>query len=137
YAEQARAEVQGARIVIHRKAPLMAAAEWLAANRKSMGAKARYRLGIEGEHLSVAGRSRLAGALPSNFRLRETPTLVEQARMVKDAQEIEHIRAAVILGASLFDVALATIRPGIKESEVAAEMEYAARKAGASEMSFQ
>jgi Xaa-Pro aminopeptidase len=136
YAEQARAEVQGARIVIHSKAPLMAAAEWLAANRKGPGATARYRVGIEGEHLTVAARSRLAVALPSNFRLQEASALVEQARMVKDAEEIERIRAAVILGASLFDVALAAIRPGVRESEVAAEMEYAARKAGAPEMSF-
>ena len=56
--------------------------------------------------------------------------------MVKDADEIALIRAAVALGASLFERALEVIRPGVKESEVAAEMEYAARRAGAEEMSF-
>ena len=40
------------------------------------------------------------------------------------------------LGATLFDRALEVLRPGVKEAEVAAEMEYAARRAGASEMSF-
>jgi Xaa-Pro aminopeptidase len=40
------------------------------------------------------------------------------------------IRAAVQLGATLFDRALEVLRPGIKETEVAAEMEYAARRRG-------
>ena len=57
--------------------------------------------------------------------------------MVKDAKELSAIRAAVKLGAGLFDRALATIRPGVAEVEVAAEMEYAARKAGAEGMSFE
>jgi Xaa-Pro aminopeptidase len=56
--------------------------------------------------------------------------------MVKDEEELGCIRAAVKLGATLFDRALQVLRPGIKEAEVAAEMEYTARKAGAEEMSF-
>ena len=87
--------------------------------------------------MTVAARSRLAGILPSSFRLREAPALVEQARMVKDDDEIACLRSAVILGASLFDRALEVIRPGVRETEVAAEMEYAARKAGAEAMSFE
>ena len=136
YSEQARAEVQGPRIVIARKPPLAAAAEWLMENKRKLGRKKPRRLGIESEHLTVAGRAQLASFLRSDFRLQETRGLVEQARMVKDADEIARLRAAVVLGASLFDRALAVIRPGVKESEVAAEMEYAARRAGAEEMSF-
>jgi Xaa-Pro aminopeptidase len=56
--------------------------------------------------------------------------------MEKDRDEIKRIRAAVALGASLFDCALQVIRPGVPETEVAAEMEYAARRAGAQGMSF-
>ena len=40
-------------------------------------------------------------------------------------------------GASLFDVALQTIRPGIPEVEVAAAMEFEARRRGADAMSFE
>ena len=87
--------------------------------------------------MTVAARSRLARILPSGFRLREAPALVEQARMVKDEEEIACLRSAVLLGASLFDRALEVIRPGVRETEVAAEMEYAARKAGAEAMSFE
>ncbi|HWY58243.1 MAG TPA: Xaa-Pro peptidase family protein [Terriglobales bacterium] len=136
YREQARAEVQGARIVIAHKPPLAAAAEWLMENRSKLGRKKPRRLGIESEHLTVAGRSQLASLLRPDFRLRETRGLVERCRMVKDAEEIALLRAAAALGASLFDRALEVIRPGVKETEVAAEMEYAARRAGAEEMSF-
>jgi Xaa-Pro aminopeptidase len=61
---------------------------------------------------------------------------VEKARMVKDADELARIRAAVNLGAKLFDRALEVLHPGVKEMEVAAEMELAARRAGAEAMSF-
>src|SRR5206468_3729321 len=50
--------------------------------------------------------------------------------------ELERIRAAVKLGAKLFDRALEVLRPGVKEVEVAAEMELTARRGGAEEMSF-
>jgi Xaa-Pro aminopeptidase len=56
--------------------------------------------------------------------------------MVKDAQEIQRIRTAVLLGAGLFERALEVVRPGVEETEIAAEMEYAARQAGAQAMSF-
>jgi Xaa-Pro aminopeptidase len=136
YTEQARAEVRSAQIVIARQGPLAAAAAWLSAQQKK-GRRTPSKIGIESEHLTVAARSRLAGILSSSFRLREAPPLVEQARMVKDEEEIACIRSAVILGASLFDRALEIIRPGIRETEVAAEMECAARKAGAEAMSFE
>lgn len=57
--------------------------------------------------------------------------------MIKDSDEIDCLRAAVRLGLSLFDVAVEMIRPGKREVEVAAQMEYEARKAGAEGMSFE
>jgi Xaa-Pro aminopeptidase len=134
YTEQAHAEVRGAKIAIGRKAPLMAAAAWM--SRRLRGKPARV-IGVEGEHLTVAARHRLAEALPKEVRLREAPPLVEQARMVKDAAEVEAIRTAVVAGAQLFGRALEVIRPGVREIDVAAEMEYAARRAGADAMSFE
>jgi Xaa-Pro aminopeptidase len=134
YTAQAREEVKGAKVMTTRKAALLGPAEWLAQKRSRVNS-ARV-LGIEGEFLTVGARKRLSEALPSGVRLRMAPPLVEKARMVKDAEEIQRIREAVRLGAGLFDTAVQTIRPGVKEMDVAAEMEYAARKAGAKEMSF-
>ena len=134
YKEQACAEVEGARVMLGRKAALVSAGEWLNENGKRAGIRT---LGIEAQHLTVAERAQLQKALRPDTRLREVPPLVERARMVKDEEEINRLRSAVRLGSSLFDAALKVIRPGTKEIEVAAEMEYEARRAGAEGMSFE
>ena len=133
YTTQARAEVDGAKIIISRKNPAMAAAEWLAGTirRSSLG-----RLGIESESVTAALRDRIATQLRGEVRLRSAPPLVERLRMIKDDDEIALIRRAVTLGAGLFAVARKTIRPGVTEVEVAAAMEYSARCSGAEGMSF-
>ncbi|MFZ0136254.1 MAG: Xaa-Pro peptidase family protein [Candidatus Sulfotelmatobacter sp.] len=135
YDTQAREEVKGAKVVIARKAVLNALGERVGGRRKKSRAKG-WTIGIEAEHLTVAERKRMADLLPSGTRLRNAPALVEKARMVKEGDELRLIRAAVQLGATLFDRALEVMRPGVKECELAAEMEYTARRAGAGEMSF-
>ena len=130
YDTQAHAEVKGAKVVVARSAVLHAVGERTAALR------GRKSIAIEAEHVTVSERKRLNDLLPARLRLKNAPALVERARMVKDEEELALIRSAVNLGAKLFDRALEVIRPGVKESEVAAEMEYAARRAGAEEMSF-
>ncbi len=133
YSRQAHDEVKGAKVVIARGSLVGALAAWIAAR----GRKARrWAMAIESEHMTIAERKRLVEVLPSGLRLRSTTQWVERSRMVKDREELKLIRAAVRLGATLFDCALEVLRPGIKETEVAAEMEYAARRAGAEAMSF-
>jgi Xaa-Pro aminopeptidase len=131
YRTQAREEVKVARIMIARKSPLLAAAEWLAAARSRSTT-----VGIEPESITAGMRDRLAGMFKGRARLRSAPPLVERARMVKDAAEILRIRRAVEVGASLFHIARKKIRPGVTEVEVAAAMEYEARCTGAEGMSF-
>ena len=133
YIAQAKEEVKSASIVIASKSPPVAAAEWLAAQRRRAGS---LLLGIEPESLSAGTRDRLATTLRGRVRVRSAPPLAERARMVKDAQEIRLIRKAVELGASLFRIACEKIRPGVSEVEVAAAMEYEARCKGAEGMSF-
>jgi Xaa-Pro aminopeptidase len=133
YDTQAHDEVKAAKVVIARKAVVSALSEFLAARRKRARA---WTIGIEAEHFTVAGKKGLTRLLPSGVRLKDSPAVVERFRMVKDEDELKRIRAAVALGAKLFDRALEVIRPGVKETEVAAEMELAARRGGAEEMSF-
>jgi Xaa-Pro aminopeptidase len=130
YDTQAHAEVKGAKVVIARQAVLSAAAGRIAALR------GKQAIAIEADHVTVSDRKRLNDLLPTHLRLKNASSLVERARMVKDEDELAVIGSAVHLGAKLFDRALVVIRPGVKESDVAAEMEYAARRAGAEEMSF-
>ena len=133
YTEQARAEVAGARVVISRKSAIVAAAEWLRGQAKP---RTPLLAGIESEHLSVASRTLLMRLLSPRARLRNTAGAVERLRMVKDEEELRRIKMAARLGDSLLAAALRKISPGISETALAAEMEYAARQGGAEEMSF-
>lgn len=137
YTQQAKTQVSARKVVITRKAPAIAGAEWMNRQPRRNGTTRASALGIEAQYVSVLLRKNLAAALSKNVRLREAPPFIEQARMLKDADEIAVIRSAVELGAGLFDRALATIRPGVSEVEVAAEMEYAARRSNAEGMSFE
>jgi len=133
YDTQAHEEVKGAKVVIAKKAVLTALGEFLEARRK----RARgWTIGLEAEHFTIAEKKRLTQVTPAGIRLKDAPSVVERARMIKDADELQRIRAAVTLGAKLFDRAVEVLRPGVKETEVAAEMELAARRGGAEEMSF-
>lgn len=129
YTTQAREEVKGARVLIAKGPALAAAAKWL------QTAKAAA-VGIEAEHMVVSMSSALKKMLPRTVRLRETRGLVERLRTLKEPEEIDRIREAVVLGAGLLEAAARALRHGVAETAVAAEIEYAARQAGASGMSF-
>jgi len=133
YDTQAHQEVKGAKVVIARKAVLAALGEFLGARRKRTRG---WTIGLEAEHFTIAEENRLTQIKPAGVRLKDAPSLIERTRMIKDSDELQRIRAAVALGAKLFDRAVEVIRPGVKETEVAAEMELAARRGGAEEMSF-
>lgn len=134
YTTQARAEVGGAdraaRVVVTKRPALVEAMVWLRKQRAR-------RIGFEAEHVSVATEQRLAAEAGKRGRLVATMGLVERLRMVKEPAEIEQIRAAVLLASGLFDHLLHVIKPGVKESDVAAELEHAARRDGAEGMSFE
>ncbi len=136
YRTQAQQEIKvggnRTKIVIARKSPLAAAAEWLTARRTL----SKIVVGIEAESMTAGMRDRFARDVKGKARLRSAPPLLERARMTKDAAEIQSIKQAVELGASLFRVARRKIRPGVREVAVAAAMEYEARRSGAEGMSF-
>lgn len=136
YRTQAKSEVKGAKAAIVSLAPVVAAGEWLRSNRRVF-TRGRRTLGIEGEYLSISAQARLRQALGSAFRTKTALPLVEHMRMIKDQSEVAAMRAAADLGASLFDVTLRTIEPGLPEVEVAAAMEFEARRRGADAMSFE
>jgi len=133
YDTQAHEEVKAAKVVIARKAVLPALGGFLGQRRKRARA---WTIGIEAEHFTIADKKRLTKVRPSGVRLKDAPPMVERNRTVKDDEEVGRIREAVNLGAKLFERALEVLRPGVTETDVAAEMELAARRAGAEEMSF-
>jgi len=133
YDTQAHEQVRSAKVVIARKAVLSVIGEFLSKRRKR---SRRQTIGLESEHFTIGDKKRLGQHMSASVRLKDAPPLVERFRMVKDDEELGRIRSAVQLGAKIFDRAVEILRPGITEAEVAAEMELAARRGGAEEMSF-
>ncbi|MGH9515977.1 MAG: M24 family metallopeptidase [Terriglobales bacterium] len=132
YTEQANLEVKDAKIKVKivKKTALAAAAEWLAKRPRLT------RIGYEAAHLSVAERDSLSKAIGKGKKIIASPPIVEPLRMIKDEDEIECIRAACTLGVDLFRTLTSKLRPKITESQLAGELELAARQAGAEQMAF-
>jgi Xaa-Pro aminopeptidase len=98
-------------------------------------AKAR-RVGVEADSMTLAQRDALAEKLP-RLELASTSAWVEDLRMIKDRGEIERTRRACDIARRAFDVARAKITPSMTEMEIAAELEYQARRFGAKKLSFE
>jgi len=128
YTVQAKQEATHARLRIARGNAAAAALASIKGPRK-------HAVGLEGDHLSVSAYKALRKATKS--LLKPTSGLIERTRMIKDAEEIVQLHAAVMLASGLFDVLLHGIKPGTTESHVAAELEYVARPPGAEGMSFE
>jgi Xaa-Pro aminopeptidase len=138
YIVQAGAEVQGAQVEIVTRAPAVAAVEWLAAQ---AGASQQEQFaGFDPGYTTVAELQRWRAALPAklrrNFLTPIAAPLVGPLRLVKDEDELQIMREAALLGCRLFDHMLGFLRPGLREIEVAAELEHQARLLGAEGMSF-
>ncbi|HTB95564.1 MAG TPA: Xaa-Pro peptidase family protein [Terracidiphilus sp.] len=135
YIAQAAEEVKGAKVEIVASSPVVNVTQWLAAQPGVDSA------GFDPTFTSVADITRLRAALPSHLRRAFlTPLaapLVEPLRLVKDEDELRIMTEAAHMGCRLFDHMLGFLRPGLAEYEVAAELEYQARKMGAEGMSFE
>jgi len=129
YTQQAHEEVESAKVVIGKRAAFVEACE--GAQKAKIGV-----LGFEAEHLSFSAYKQLGQLVRGKTRLKPATGLVEDLRLIKDADEIGQIRASVLLAASLFQTALSVIKPGVPETQVAGELELQARRAGAEKMSF-
>ncbi|MCI0335224.1 MAG: Xaa-Pro peptidase family protein [Planctomycetes bacterium] len=93
------------------------------------------RLGIEGSSATVSLQQSLAKALP-NVKIVVTENLVERLRIVKDKDEVDATRVACQQARRAFDVVRASLTPSMTELDVAAELEYQARRFGAKSLSF-
>jgi len=135
YTTQAAEEVKAAQVQIVSSSPAVAAVEWLAAQ---IGVTSS---GFDSTHTTVAELARWKSALPTKLRrtfLTELAgPLVEPLRQVKDEDELALMSKAALTGCELFEHMLGFIRPGLRETEVAAELEYQARLKGAEGMSFE
>ncbi|TWT66802.1 putative peptidase [Posidoniimonas polymericola] len=98
------------------------------------GAKVE-RLGVEADAMSLGLHNRLQEQ-GEGLRLVPTNGLVEELRTIKDKEEIAATRVACDQARRAFDVVRAGLTGGMTELDVAAELEYQARRFGAKGLSF-
>ena len=129
YTVQAARQVKGAQIVQHKKALLVEAIELAKAEGCS-------RLGFESMHVTVGQYEYLKSKFGKG-QLIPTAGLVEGLRLTKDAGEMSIMRAAAVITDRCFNHIIKQIKPGLRESDVANEMEYYMRSQGAQGASFE
>jgi Xaa-Pro aminopeptidase len=94
------------------------------------------RLGFEDDHVTVRQLKRLEELAGDGVDLVEAGGVIEELRLVKDAEEVEAIRAAAKLADEALEEVLAEGVVGRTERDVAVAVEFAMRRRGASAPSF-
>jgi Xaa-Pro aminopeptidase len=127
---QAKAESAGIAVVQQKGSLFESTGELLA------GSKAKS-LGFEATQLSVSQYRVLRKAAGRGCKWKPTTGLVASMRMHKDAQEVAVMRRAAILAGRVMEETIPLLKAGVREFEVAAEIEYQMRKRGASGAAFE
>jgi Xaa-Pro aminopeptidase len=129
YTLQGRAETSGC--VIEMAHPSLE--EALAQKVRSLSLRS---LAVEEHYVSLHRYRLLTNKLPRTMNLKPVSGLVEELRMVKSIEEIEEIQRTLDLTVQAFESIIPAVRPGIREIDLAAELEYQLRKRGARKTSF-
>lgn len=130
YSIQASQEVALRTVVVKKGGLLPAAAKFVTAKRLK-------RIGFEKSRLSFEQYATLEKQLPSKAALKPLDDIVLKQRMVKTGDEIARIRRSVETNSRAFARAVKSIRPGVRESEIAAEIDYQMRRLGAERPAFE
>ncbi|MGC1619373.1 MAG: Xaa-Pro peptidase family protein [Candidatus Acidiferrum sp.] len=99
--------------------------------------KALRRVGFGPSQVSVAQLRSLRKSAGARTEWISAPGLVESLRIRKEPGELAVMRRAAILAGDVLTGALKLLKPGVKENEVAAEIEYQMRMGGASGPAFE
>ncbi len=127
YTAQAAAEVQGAEVT-----ECVLRLETLQSLAVKNGLK---RIGFEAAHTSVSAFRKIASAL-NGIDLVELGPVFDDIRTRKDALEIELLAAVATIASNSLTSILHFIKPGVKEADIALELEFEMRKRGAEGRAF-
>lgn len=128
YVEQAEAQVRNCRIVEHKGTIV----EEVVKQAKALGIK---KLGFEEQHMTYATFTAYQTAL-NDIELVPVSGAVEKLRLIKTNEEIKILKEACEIADAAFSHIIQFIRPGMKELDVANELEFFMRKNGAISSSF-
>ncbi len=133
FTTQAHEELAGARIGVKIvKGPLAAAA-----TAELLGRRFRGSVAFESARVTVADSARLRKGASGRIRWRGAEGWVEALRRVKDAEEIAEMRQAARLASEVLTEVIALLKPGLRECDVTAEIEFRMRRRGATGPSFE
>jgi Xaa-Pro aminopeptidase len=110
-------------------APLKSMKELPTSVRKLCGSSKLKRLGLELDVLPANAFFFYQSMFPE-AEIVDISGIVRQLRMIKSPWEIEMMRGAAVLSQTIYDAVPASLREGITELELSAELEMVARKAG-------
>jgi Xaa-Pro aminopeptidase len=130
FTSQAREETSGLRVVKQEES-LMATIGSL------LRGRSQTRIGFDAMQLTVAQFRALRRTAGSRISWIRTDDEVEKGRQRKDPAEMAQMRKAALLGGEVLSGALKLLKPGVREIEVAAEIEYQMRRRGASGPAFE
>ncbi|HEV2382386.1 MAG TPA: Xaa-Pro peptidase family protein [Terriglobia bacterium] len=132
YTLQAGAQTAGIEVIETREGLGRTVAAWLRKSRPKA-------VGYQDLHLVCAefAAIRHDAGRKAGIRWQSAGAMLDSLRMVKDAWEIGRIRRAGKLTADVFTEVLPMVRPGACESELAAELEYRMKRAGADGAAFE
>ena len=130
FTSQAREEAPGIRVQLQDGSLYGSVGKW-------MGQSGVRRAGFDPGQWTVTQLHALKRASGAKCRAIEAVGMVEGLRRTKDAQELAAMRKAAILAGEVLEHALRLVRPGVREAELAAEIEYQMKKRGASGASFE
>ena len=129
YEEQSHKEVRGLRIAIAKDSLFKELGK-----RKLL--RGMRRVGIEGNYLPVSEYQKLKKAHP-RLRFVALADVVEGISAVKDEEEIDLIKKAVRISDKVFSEVLKSIRPGVRELEISAEISFLHKAHGAERDAFE
>jgi Xaa-Pro aminopeptidase len=129
FTQQAREEAAGVRIVPQEGSLVASVGQFLRG--------AGGRVGFDASRVTVGQMKALRRAGGSKVQWVPAGGYVESLRARKDAQEIVRMRKAASLIGEVLEGALKFLKPGVRELEVAAEIDYQMRRLGASGPAFE
>ena len=96
-----------------------------------------HRIGYEPARMTCDFYDSLHSRLPLHASLEPVHGWIEELRMIKSAEEIARIRQSVLTNSQAFTQTLRHVKAGMKESDLAAELEYRMRRLGAEKPAFE
>ena len=130
FTTQAKEEMRRVTVVLQQDGLYRSCGEFLALGK-------RKRVGFDPQQVTIGQLDALKKTAGHAVSFKPAGGLVQGLRAVKDASELAQMRKAAILAGDVVEAAIKLLKPGIREFEVAAEIEYQLRKRGASGAAFE